>query len=101
MLPLLLFEEKKSFKNFYLDTDQSMENITESNTYHAALDKLIQTALSSGKQSVQLNITSDPEQNHTDTLIKVITTDIDIENNEQNISRTDNQQSKEKRNDEN
>ncbi len=60
------------------DDDQSIENLTEEesndeiNSYHAALDQLIQTALASGKKKVHLNITG-----QTNPFIQVITEDID------------------------
>jgi hypothetical protein len=57
-----------------------MENLIEEesnddiNSYHAALDQLIQTALASGKKRVHLNITG-----QINPLIEVITEDIDEE----------------------
>jgi hypothetical protein len=66
---------------FHLDADdQLMENLIEEesndeiNSYHAALDQLIQTALASGKKRVHLNITG-----QINPLIEVITEDIDEE----------------------
>ena len=95
MLLLLLFE--KISHKFYLDNDKSNENLSDfnstTNTYHATLDKLIQTALSTGKQSILLNITSNSEEDQTDILIEEITT----ENNEQQISTTDKREYTEKR----
>ena len=69
---LLKLRAKSDASLFHLgnDSDHSIDN--DMNSYHAALDQLIQTALASGKKKVHLNITGQANP-----LIEVITEDID------------------------